>query len=165
MPFCMRKHHPDNLAAYGKDRAQIGEEDTFEFLIGNFGEFLFHIDAGVIDEDIDMAVAVNEVVDESGDGGKVIEVLAHGLAKLAQFFLSGVELFLVAANNNGEDGSLYEFLSDGQADARAATGNDRYALCAIFCFHVLGFMEDPRMMSSERRIIVLVALMLAEPLR
>src|SRR6185312_11758563 len=100
MSFSAGQHGADDFAAYGEDGAKIGVEDAFEVLVRDVREFLFHVDAGVVDEDID----------EAGDGGEVIEVLAYGLAEVAELFLCGVELFLVAANDDGEDRCLYKFL-------------------------------------------------------
>jgi hypothetical protein len=117
MSFTAGQHGADDFAAYGEDGPKIGMENAFEVLVRDVGEFLFHVDTGVVDEDVDVAVAMDELVDEAGDGGEVIEVLADGLAEVSELFLCGAEFFLIAADDDGEDGCLYKFLCDGQADA------------------------------------------------
>jgi hypothetical protein len=62
----------------GKYGPQICMKDLVKFFVGHLLEFLFHIDACVVDQDIDASIAGNDLIDEGGEGGEVVQVVGKG---------------------------------------------------------------------------------------
>src|SRR6185312_9971459 len=70
--FSMGKHGFYYFAGDGENRSYVGQQDAVEVFIGNIGQLFFHIDASVVDEDIDPVVALDDAADEAGYGVEVV---------------------------------------------------------------------------------------------
>ncbi len=130
-PFAAGQHGLYHFPRKGEYDLYVGMEDMVELFVGHIPEILFHIDPGVIDEDIDMTKAGNDLPDQAGQGRKVVQVVGDRMAIVSQLLLGGGQLVCVAADDDRPDACFDEAVGDCQADTGAAAGDDR---CS-FRFH------------------------------
>lgn len=99
--FFIRDHGFDDFTGESEDGVEVSMEDACEVFVGGIDEFFFLVDAGVVDEDIDLTELVDDGRYQGRDGGDIVEIGAEGMAVWAECGLGGGEFFGVAADDHG----------------------------------------------------------------
>ena len=131
--------HGDQMPRREIDRFHVDGVDAVEFLFADFEHRPVHMgDAGIVDHDVDMAVAIERRRDQlrhvavARDIGTEIGRAALAL-RTVDFFRDARAALVVDVVDDELRAFLGEALGDRLAEARAAAGDDRYLARQAHC--------------------------------